>query len=92
MHLSQNITSTSYFDMWGAVSKEAQSPETSEKISKNPKTCDMQEAVSKKAQSPKKSKEFKKNQITLKKFHKNPKSKCIFHKTSHPLSILIYKI
>ena len=36
MHLSQNITSTSYFDMREAVSKEAQitqSPETSEKIS-----------------------------------------------------------
>ena len=60
MHLSQNITSTSYFDMREAVSKEAQSPETSEKNHINPKTCDMQEAVSKEAHSSKKSKEFTK--------------------------------
>ena len=59
MHLSQNITSTSYFDMREAVSKAAQSPETSEKKNhENPKTCEMQEAVSKKAQGPEKSKEF----------------------------------
>ena len=53
MHLSQNITSTSYFDMREAVSKRHR---VLNKIHKNPKTCDMQEAVSNE-----KSKEFTKN-------------------------------
>ena len=38
---------------------------------------------------PKNPKNSQKNQIILKKFDKNPKPKCISHKTSHPLGILI---
>ena len=51
----------------------------------------MQEAVSKKAQIPEKSKEFTKKSDNPKKFHMNRKPKCISHKTSHPLGILICK-
>ena len=41
---------------------------------------------------PKNPKNSQKNKIILKKFHKNPKPKCILsHKTSHPLAILICK-
>ena len=40
---------------------------------------------------PKNPKKSQKNQIILKKFHKYPKPKCISHKTSHPLAILICK-